>query len=92
MNFDAYTYSFDKSVDMREAEATLILCMMAVESLHGTSAVRMHGRFDFDPKKRICQIEGRSEVGRDLNQLFVGFLGREFGPCSFSVTRKSGGV
>ena len=32
-------------------------------------------------------IDASSEVGRDLNRLFAGFLRREFGPDTFRIER-----
>ncbi|QDV25956.1 hypothetical protein [Aureliella helgolandensis] len=84
---EIYRYAFDKSVDAREAEATLLVAVIAAEALHGPSAIRMNGRYRFDATSRNCEIDGGSEVGQDLNRLYVGFLNREFGPSSFSVQR-----
>lgn len=86
---DAYQYNFDKTVDIAETEATLLVAMIATEGLHGTSAVRMHGRYQFDPKRRVCEIDASSEVGQDLNRIYLQFLNREFGPRSFTVERVS---
>lgn len=87
MSADTYQYIFDKSVDIRETEATLLVAMIATEGLHGSSAVRMNGRYRFDPKNRTCEIDASANVGQDLNRIFVGFLNREFGPNSFTVQR-----
>ena len=89
---ESYQYSFLKSVDMAEAESTLLVALIATEALHGTSAVRMQERHRFDPQSRSCQIDASSEVGQDLNRIFVGFLRREFGDGSFTVTRATNGA
>lgn len=88
----AYRYSFSKSLDIVEAEATLLVALMATEALHGSSAVRMEERHRFDPAGRWCHIDASSKVGQDLNRIFVGFLHREFGPDSFQVDRATGPV
>lgn len=85
MGHNRFQYCFHKSVEMAEAEATLLVAMIAVEGLHGSSAVRMHGRYNFEPKQRMCEIDAGSAVGCDLNRIYVGFLQREFGPAAFTV-------
>ena len=80
-----YQYCFNKSVNIVETEATLLIAMMAVEALHGTTAIRMDGRYHFDPKRRICEIDAKSQVGQDLNRIYTGFLQREFGPDAFTI-------
>ena len=80
-------YMFSKSVSMREAEETLLLSLLATESLHGESQTQLDARHAFDAEQRACVIDAGSEVGRDLNRLFIGFLRREFGAACFSVKR-----
>lgn len=87
-----FRYCFDKSVDMREAEATMLVAMIAIEGLHGSSAVRMYGRYKFDPKRRTCWIDAGSAVGHDLNRIYVGFLQREFGSTAFTVDCMNGSL
>ncbi len=85
MSPKTYTYSFGKSIDVVEAEATLLLSLLAVEALHGECEFRMNARHAFYPKTRSCEIDASSEIGRDLNRIYVGFMTREFGSSSFSV-------
>ena len=40
-----------------------------------------------DAQQRICVIDASTQVGRDINRLFTGFVLREFGPDSFRVER-----
>ena len=80
-----YKYTFAKSVSMEEIEASLVLAIMATESLHGQSDVRLDAAHAFDVAKRTCVIDADTVVGRDLNRLFVGFLSREFGEDAFRV-------
>ena len=70
---------------MEEIEASLVLAIMATESLHGQSDVRLDAAHAFDAAKRTCVIDADTVVGRDLNRLFVGFLSREFGEDTFQV-------
>jgi hypothetical protein len=48
MSHDTYKYRFDESVPAQELEDTFMLAMLAVESLHGRSRVRMESRFNLD--------------------------------------------
>jgi hypothetical protein len=84
-----YRYEFSDEVDINEVAATVTLALLATESLHGESRVRLEAEHNFDAEHRCCTINASEEVGRDLNRLFLGFITREFGPESFSVERLS---
>lgn len=85
MTADIYRYSFGPSVPFEEVEASLVLALMATESLHGQAQVRLDAAHAAD--KRTCVIDASTPVGRDLNCLFIGFISREFGEDSFQVER-----
>ena len=87
MNREIYRYRFDSSVDVAEIEASLLLALLATESLRGESQVRLEASHAMDVKGRTCVIDAGSNVGRDLNRLFVGFVRREFGEDAFRVGR-----
>lgn len=89
MDRNVYRYQFDKTLDITEVEATANLAVLAAESLHGESRVRLETRYAFDAPGRACVIDATGEVGLDLNRLFLGFISREFGPDSFRVERTS---
>jgi hypothetical protein len=80
-----YQYSFAPSLDITDVEATVTLAFLATESLHGESRVRLETSHAFDAEQRTCVIDAANEVGRDFNQLFLGFMTREFGAASFEV-------
>ena len=82
-----YRYTFTQAVPPEEIEASLLLAVLATESLHGECQVRLDGAHYFDFPNRIGVIDAESSVGRDLNRLFTGFIGREFGPDAFKVER-----
>jgi hypothetical protein len=82
-----YRYTFSSELDITDVEATVTLALLATESLHGESKVRLEAKHSFDAGQRICVIDSASEVGRDFNQLFLGFISREFGPATFRVER-----
>lgn len=87
MNKHLFKYTFDPSVPIEDVEGSLVLAILAAEALHGQSQVRLDAAHAMDLKRRICVIDAGTEVGQDLNRLFVGFLAREFGEDSFHVER-----
>jgi hypothetical protein len=87
MTLTAFRYTFDDALDMTEVEASFVLAIFAVESIHGESDTRLSGQHAMDLEKRSCVVDASTAVGRDLNRLFVGFLRREFGEDSFHVER-----
>jgi hypothetical protein len=84
---DVYRYHFRPEVPIGEVEETLLLAVIAAESLHGESQVRLDIGHAFSAEQRSCVVDASTEVGRDFNRLFVGFLSREFGRSSFQVER-----
>src|SRR5436309_2002722 len=80
-----YRYQFADAVPVAEVEATLVLSVLAAESLHGAPQVRLDAGHFLDGAGRACVIDAGTAVGRDLNRLFTGFLSREFGPHAFRV-------
>ena len=84
---DVYRYGFQPCVPLEEVEASLLLALMATESLHGEAQVRLDAAHYLDVDQRACVIEAGTPVGRDINRLFVGFLRREFGEDAFHVER-----
>ena len=87
MSLEIFRYTFASSIPSEEIEATLLLAILATESLHGAAQVRLDAAHAFDAERQICTIDARSQVGRDLNRLFVGFVSREFGDSAFEVRR-----
>lgn len=84
---DIYRYIFTADVPMEEIEASLLLAVVATESLHGESQVRLDAAHAIDADKRSCVVDASTAVGRDLNRLFLGFVRREFGEDAFAVER-----
>jgi hypothetical protein len=87
MKPDAYRYAFQPSVPFEDVEASFVLAIMATESLHGESLVRLDAGHAADAEKRSFVVDASTDVGRDLNRLFLGFLRREFGEDAFQVER-----
>ena len=84
---ELYHYVFAHDVPIEEIEASLLLAVLATESLHGEAQTRLDAAHYLDAIKRACVIDAGTPVGRDLNRLFAGFLSREFGADVFVVER-----
>jgi hypothetical protein len=82
-----YRYTFMRDAPIDDIEASLVLAILATESLHGEAQTRLDAAHCFDSEKRSCVIDASTAVGRDLSRIFGGFLSREFGPESFCVER-----
>lgn len=82
-----YRYSFAAETPFEEVEASVLLAIWGTECLHGEAQVRLDASHFLDKGHRRCVIDASTDVGRDINRLFVGFLNREFGPDSFEVER-----
>lgn len=87
MSREIYKYVFHSSVDIADVETSLLLALLASESLHGESQVRLEAAHAMDAEGRACVIDAGTPVGRDINRLFVGFVSREFGEDAFEVER-----
>jgi hypothetical protein len=87
MRPDIYRYAFRPSVPFEDVEASFVLSLMATESLYGESQVRLDAGHAADAEKRSFVVDASTDVGRDLNRLFLGFLRREFGQDALSVER-----
>jgi hypothetical protein len=84
---DLYRYVFTPDVSVEDIQITLLLAILAVESLHGESQVRLDAAHFLNSDKRGCVIDAGTPVGRDLNRLFVGYCCREFGTDAVRVER-----
>jgi hypothetical protein len=87
MPAEIHRYSFGSAIDFEDVEASLLLAIFAAESLYGESQVRLDAAHAVDADQRVCVIDASTQVGRDINRLFTGFVLREFGPDSFRVQR-----
>ena len=87
MKKDIVRYTFSQPVSMREAEETLLLAVLAVESLFGESTVRLDASFSIDSSRRACVIDASTDGGRAICRVFTGFVSREFGSEAFEIHR-----
>ena len=85
MTHDTYKYRFDESVPAQELEDTFMLAMLAVESLHGRSRVRMESRFNLDKARRTCVIDASTDAGYDLKRIFTVFAVEKYGAHSVKI-------
>ncbi len=83
----AYRFTFHADLPVDEVEATLLLAVLAAQSLHGESGVFLDVAHSFDAGRRACLIDAGTPAGRDVSKLFTGFLRKEFGPDAFQVER-----
>ena len=86
MSKTVYRYQFENEVPLDQAEATLIMAIIAAEALHGQAEVRLSMRYLFGDEKHACVIDGDNEVTRQLVLIFTQFLIHEFGEDAFQVT------
>jgi len=84
---DGYRYSFGDALPLPEAEKWLLLSVVAAESLHGRSPVRLDAAFCLDRQQRSCVVDATSEVGRAIALIYTGFLTHQFGESAFRVER-----
>ena len=87
MSTELYRYRFNDDVPARELEESLLLAILAVECLLGESRVRLDARYCLRARDGVCVIDAGSDVGRDINRIFTGFVSREFGRDAFEVHR-----
>lgn len=87
MSAEVYRYSFPTTVPFEDVEASLLLAVMAAESLYGQTQVRLDAGHALDSEKRQLVIDAGTPVGRDLNRLFHGFVSRELGDDTFQIER-----
>ena len=89
MNRSVYRYVFDGKIPFEDVEESLLLAVLAAESLHGRSALRMCTSFYLEREKRSVAVDGDSQVGEHIARIFTGLLTQEFGEEAFRVTRCS---
>ncbi len=89
MNRSVYRYVFDRKIPFEDVEESLLLAVLAAESLHGRAALRMCTSFYLEREKRSVAVDGDSQIGEDIARIFTGLLTQEFGEEAFRVTRCS---
>ena len=65
MSKELYRYTFAADVPVGEIEASLLLAVLATESLHGESQTRLDVAHYLDPAKRACVVDAGTPVLSD---------------------------
>jgi len=84
---EVYRYRFAPTVLLEDVECALVLALMGVESLHGQAQLCLDAAHYLDAAQHACVVDAGTQVGRDLNRLFIGFLRREISQDAFQVER-----
>lgn len=87
MTVGVFRFSLSADVSLDEAEMTLQLATFAAEGLFGTAQVRLDVGYHVDADRRVVLVDGCTDVGATVAQIFTGLLLREFGEDSFRVER-----
>jgi hypothetical protein len=87
MTQGVYQFRFRAGVDLREAEMSLLLAMLAAEGIHGQSRVRLDAAYAVGEALRTIVVDGFTEVGQDIVGIFTAFITRELGGDAFHVRR-----
>ncbi len=87
MTANAFRFEFEPLVSVESAELSLHLAMYAVEGLYGEARVRLDARYHLDEARRSSTVDGGTEVGAALVNVYTRLLIREFGEDGFHVRR-----
>lgn len=87
MTVSRYRYIFDRAVPFEEVCDTLHLALLAVISMHGETRVRLACDFERDELAHAVVIDASNAIGRQFNEIFSGFVAREFGDDAFVIQR-----
>lgn len=87
MSQDVYRFCFGDKVSAEDAHSTFMLALVAAESLHGMTAVRMDCRFRCDVRERRYDIYAGSGIGSELARIFAGFVIHSHGPGAVHIRR-----
>jgi hypothetical protein len=82
---DGYRFQFKEGVNLRDAEDTLLLSLLAAEGIYGAARVRMDCRYTVEPTLNVIVIGGSKQAGQDVAGIFTAFVTKEFGPAAFVV-------
>jgi hypothetical protein len=87
---DFYRYRFRSEIDLRDAEDTLLLAILAAEGLFGEAQVRMDAGYAVDHSIHTVIVDASTDVGQAVSAIFTAFALREFGRCAVDVRRVEG--
>jgi len=87
MNKTIYQYQIKDGILMDAVKDSLLISIMAVESLFGRSRINLEARFRLEKVNRVCIIDVGTLIGETIARVFTGLLIREFGEQGFKVER-----
>ena len=87
MNKTIYHYQIKDGILMDAVKDSLLISIMAVESLFGRSRINLEARFRLEKVNRVCIIDVGTLIGETIARVFTGLLIREFGEQGFKVER-----
>ena len=87
MTESVYQYQFDKAVEMQGVTDSLLLAVAAVEALHGRAKVNLDADFKLSESDRICRIDAKNDIGKDIARIFVEYLSMGIGEGKFRVNQ-----
>ena len=88
MNKTIYHYQIKDGVLMSAVKDSLLLSIMASESLFGRPRINLEARFRLERVSRVCIIDIGTKVGETIARVFTGLLIREFGEQAFKVEKR----
>jgi len=68
-----YHFRFEAAIPVADIEALILMALVALNSLHGLTRVRLDCQFTFDRSRRDLLIDGGTLLGRHLAQIISGF-------------------
>jgi len=78
-------YRFHERVPPEDVEASLVLAILTVETIHTPDELRESGGHAFDASTRTLVMSAEEPAALALNQIFHRLLEREFGRAAFEV-------
>lgn len=87
MKHEVYRFEFTARVGMDDVQHALDLAALAVESLYGRALMKMEQPYYVNTGGRFCVVDADTALGRDIAQVFTGFMRHGFGEGGFTVER-----
>ncbi len=84
---EVYRFQFKDDILSKEIEDALFWAVFNAESVFGKAKVRLDASFVFERRKKVAVIEGTTEVGQHIAQIFTSLAARKFGETAFQVER-----
>ena len=92
MSRTSYQYRFDPGISLHDVEDSLLLAVLAVESLEGRSRLKLAAKISVDRRARSAEVGADTDVGESIARIFTGFLAKQFGEKAFKVERRDASI